>query len=135
MRIYRERDEAAEPVPGKEELVHEVKSAGRAARTGGVGGREWWQTPTPKLFRSGICDPADAALVMHLGAVPVFVGFGNLRASLSIHGAYAAATRHGLLATTYYKRSAELSVKVSMSRTKPGLDISKLPESELMANA
>ena len=60
---------------GKEELVHEAKNLGAPLEL-----VEWvaanGKLPVPNFSAGGIATPADAALVMQLGAEAVFVGSG-----------------------------------------------------------
>src|ERR1700723_404521 len=62
-------------VLGKEELVHEAKNLGAPLEL-----VEWvaehGKPPVPNFSAGGIATPADAALVMQLGAEAVFVGSG-----------------------------------------------------------
>src|SRR5213075_2872110 len=62
-------------VLGKEELVHESKNLGAPLEL-----VEWvaenGRLPVPNFSAGGIATPADAALVMQLGAEAVFVGSG-----------------------------------------------------------
>ena len=62
-------------VLGKEELVHEAKNLGAPLEL-----VEWvaanGKLPVPNFSAGGIATPADAALVMQLGAEAVFVGSG-----------------------------------------------------------
>ena len=70
-------------VLGKEELVHRGEEAAGAARTGGVGGGDTAGCRCPNFSAGGIATPADAALVMQLGAEAVFVGSGIFKSSRS----------------------------------------------------
>ncbi len=64
-------------VLGKEELVHESKNLGAPLEL-----VQWvaanGKLPVPNFSAGGIATPADAALVMQLGAEAVFVGTGSL---------------------------------------------------------
>src|SRR6201993_1326589 len=67
-------------VLGKEELVHESKNLGAPLEL-----VEWvaanGKLPVPNFSAGGIATPADAALVMQLGAEAVFVGSGIFKSS------------------------------------------------------
>jgi pyridoxal 5'-phosphate synthase pdxS subunit len=115
-------------VLGKEELVHEAKNLGAPLDL-----VEWvaehGKLPVPNFSAGGIATPADAALVLHLGAEAVFVGSGIFKSEDPEARAKAI-----VKATTYYQdwgKVLEASEELGMAM--PGLDISKLPESELMA--
>jgi pyridoxal 5'-phosphate synthase pdxS subunit len=114
-------------VLGKEELVHEAKVLGAPLEL-----VEWvaehGKLPTPNFSAGGIATPADAALVMHLGAEAVFVGSGIFKSEDP-----ASRARAIVMATTYYKDPQKLlEASEGLGFAMPGLDISKLPESELM---
>jgi pyridoxal 5'-phosphate synthase pdxS subunit len=114
-------------VLGKEELVHEAKILGAPLEL-----VEWvaenGKLPTPNFSAGGIATPADAALVMHLGAEAVFVGSGIFKSDDP-----AARAKAIVMATTYYKDPQKLlEASEGLGFAMPGLDISKLPESELM---
>jgi pyridoxal 5'-phosphate synthase pdxS subunit len=114
-------------VLGKEELVHEAKVLGAPLEL-----VEWvaehGKLPTPNFSAGGIATPADAALVMHLGAEAVFVGSGIFKSDDP-----AARAKAIVMATTYYKDPQKLlEASEGLGFAMPGLDISKLPESELM---
>lgn len=112
---------------GKEELVHEAKNLGAPLDL-----VEWvaahGKLPVPNFSAGGIATPADAALVLQLGAEAVFVGSGIFKSSDPEMRARAI-----VKATTYYKDPAKLlEASEDLGAAMPGLDISKLPESELM---
>jgi pyridoxal 5'-phosphate synthase pdxS subunit len=114
-------------VLGKEELVHEAKKhmaplelVEYCAKHG--------KLPVPNFSAGGIATPADVALVMHLGAEAVFVGSGIFKSSDPERRAKAV-----VKAATYYRDAAKvLEASEDLGDAMPGLDISKLPESELM---
>jgi pyridoxal 5'-phosphate synthase pdxS subunit len=84
--------------------------------------------PVPNFSAGGIATPADAALVMQLGAQAVFVGSGIFKSDDPDSRARAI-----VKATTYFNDPAKLleaSEELSMGMV--GLDISKIPESELL---
>jgi pyridoxal 5'-phosphate synthase pdxS subunit len=114
-------------VLGKEELVHEAKNLQAplelvewVARNG--------KLPVPNFSAGGIATPADAALVMQLGAQAVFVGSGIFKSSDPEVRAKAI-----VKAATYYNDPVKLlEASEELGEAMPGLEISKLPESELM---
>ena len=114
-------------VLGREELVHEAKKLMAPLEL-----VEWvaehGRLPVPNFSAGGIATPADAALVLHLGAEAVFVGSGIFKSDDP-----EARARAIVKATTYYKdpqKLLEASEELGMGM--PGLDISKIPESELL---
>jgi pyridoxal 5'-phosphate synthase pdxS subunit len=114
-------------VLGKEELVHEAKLLQAPLEL-----VEWvaenGKLPVPNFSAGGIATPADAALVMHLGAEAVFVGSGIFKSEDP-----AARAKAIVMATTYYKDPQKLlEASEGLGNAMPGLEISKLPESELM---
>ncbi len=114
---------------GKEELVHEAKLLGAPLNL-----VEWvaehGRLPVPNFSAGGIATPADAALVMQLGAEAVFVGSGIFKSDDPEARAKAI-----VKAATYYKDPIKLlEASEDLGIGMAGLDISKLPESELMAS-
>ena len=114
-------------VLGKEELVHEAKNLGAPLDL-----VEWvaehGRLPVPNFSAGGIATPADAALVLQLGAEAVFVGSGIFKSDDPEARAKAI-----VKATTYYKDPQKLlEASEDLGMAMAGLDISKLPESELM---
>src|ERR1700678_3059038 len=112
---------------GKEELVHEAKNLGAPLEL-----VEWvaanGKLPVPNFSAGGIATPADAALVMQLGAEAVFVGSGIFKSSDP-----SVRARAIVKATTHYKDpKAVLEASEELGEAMRGLDISKLPEGELM---
>jgi pyridoxal 5'-phosphate synthase pdxS subunit len=114
-------------VLGKEELVHASKELQAPLEL-----VEWvadhGRLPVPNFSAGGIATPADAALVMQLGAEAVFVGSGIFKSSDPD-----ARARAIVKATTYYKDPVKLlEASEELGMAMPGIDISKLPEAELM---
>ncbi|MCZ6599441.1 MAG: pyridoxal 5'-phosphate synthase lyase subunit PdxS [Acidobacteria bacterium] len=114
-------------VLGDEELMTEAKELGApfelvrmVARSGGL--------PVPNFAAGGIATPADASLMMQLGAESVFVGSGIFKSSDPANRARAIVE-----ATTHYQ-DPEILVKVSEQLTEamPGLDIRAMDEKDLM---
>src|SRR5579863_7828106 len=113
-------------VLGKEELVHEAKVLGAPLEL-----VEWvaehGKLPTPNFSAGGIATPADAALVMHLGAEAVFVGSGIFKSDDP-----AARARAIVKAATYFNDPQKLlEASEDLGIGMAGLDISKMAESEL----
>jgi pyridoxal 5'-phosphate synthase pdxS subunit len=114
-------------VLGKEELVHEAKNLQAplelvqyVAQNG--------KLPVPNFSAGGIATPADAALVMQLGAEAVFVGSGIFKSSDPEARAKAI-----VKAATYYQDPVKLlEASEALGEAMPGLDVSKMQESELM---
>jgi len=114
-------------VLGKEELVRASKELQAPLEL-----VEWvaerGKLPVPNFSAGGIATPADAALVMQLGAEAVFVGSGIFKSSDP-----EARARAIVKATTYYKDAAKLlESSEELGAAMPGIDVSKLQESELM---
>ena len=114
-------------VLGREELVHESKNLGAPLEL-----VEWvaanGRLPVPNFSAGGIATPADAALVMQLGAEAVFVGSGIFKSEDPDKRARAI-----VKAATYYKDPAKLlEASEELGEAMRGLDVSKLPESELL---
>ncbi len=114
-------------VLGQEELVAESKRLGAPLEL-----VRWVaehaRLPVPNFSAGGIATPADAALVMQLGAEAVFVGSGIFKSEDP-----EARARAIVKATTYYQdpeKLLEASEELGMGM--PGLDVAKLDESELL---
>ena len=84
--------------------------------------------PVPNFSAGGIATPADAALVMQLGAQAIFVGSGIFKSSDPIARAKAIVQS----AKNYNDPVKLLEASRSLGDAMPGLDIAKLPEAELM---
>jgi pyridoxal 5'-phosphate synthase pdxS subunit len=112
-----------------DELMTASKELGapyELARWVGENGR----LPVPNFAAGGVATPADAALMMQLGAESVFVGSGIFKSSDP-----AARARAIVLAVTHY-RDAKMLAEVSdgLGDAMPGLEISKIaPENLLQA--
>src|ERR1700693_2624439 len=112
---------------GEEELVHEAKELGApfeliqgAAKNG--------KLPVPNFSAGGIATPADASLVMQLGAEAVFVGSGIFKSSDPAQRARAI-----VKATTHYKDpKVVLEASEELGDAMKGLDIRQLEEKDLM---
>ncbi len=89
---------------------------------------EHGKLPVPNFSAGGIATPADAALVMQLGAEAVFVGSGIFKSEDP-----EARARAIVKAATYYNDPAKLlEASADLGMAMPGLEISKIPESELL---
>lgn len=85
--------------------------------------------PVPNFSAGGVATPADAALMMMLGAETVFVGSGIFKSSDPRSRARAIVD-----AVTHYKDPAILAkVSEDLGDAMPGLDVRTMPEGELMA--
>lgn len=91
--------------------------------------RELKTLPVPNFAAGGIATPADAALMMQLGAEAVFVGSGIFKSDDP-----AARAEAIVLATTHF-RDPSVLVKVStgLRGAMSGMDVRSLPESELLS--
>jgi pyridoxal 5'-phosphate synthase pdxS subunit len=112
---------------GKEELVHESKNLGAPLELVRWVAKEG-RLPVPNFSAGGIATPADAALVMQLGAEAVFVGSGIFKSSDPQNRAEAIVKA----AKNYDNPAKLLEASRDLGNAMPGLDISKLPEGELM---
>jgi pyridoxal 5'-phosphate synthase pdxS subunit len=114
-------------VLGKEELVAEAKKL-QAPLELVEYVAEHGKLPVPNFSAGGIATPADASLVMQLGAEAVFVGSGIFKSSDPEARAKAI-----VKAATYYKDPLKLlEASEDLGMAMPGLDVSKLPEAELL---
>jgi pyridoxal 5'-phosphate synthase pdxS subunit len=112
---------------GPEELMTEAKNLGapyELVRWIAKAGR----LPVPNFSAGGIATPADAALMMQLGAEAVFVGSGVFKSSDPAKRAKAI-----VQATTHYK-DADVLARVSeeLGDAMPGLDVAKMGKDELL---
>jgi pyridoxal 5'-phosphate synthase pdxS subunit len=89
---------------------------------------EHGRLPVPNFSAGGIATPADAALVMQLGAEAVFVGSGIFKSS----DPSARANAIVKAAKNYNNPEKLLEASRELGDAMPGLDISKMAESELM---
>jgi pyridoxal 5'-phosphate synthase pdxS subunit len=112
---------------GPEELMTEAKNLGapyELLRWVAENGK----LPVPNFSAGGIATPADAALMMQLGAEAVFVGSGIFKSADP-----AARAKAVVQATTHFK-DADILAKVSedLGDAMPGIETSKLKESDLL---
>ena len=113
---------------GKEELVHQAKELQAPLEL-----VEWvaanGKLPVPNFSAGGIATPADAAMVMQLGAEAVFVGSGIFKSDDPD-----ARARAIVKAATYYNDPAKLlEASEELGKGMFGLDVASMPESERMA--
>jgi pyridoxal 5'-phosphate synthase pdxS subunit len=112
----------------KEELMAEAKELGapyELVRWVAENGK----LPVPNFAAGGIATPADASLCMQLGAEAVFVGSGIFKSSDP-----ASRARAIVLATTHFRDAKKLAeISEGLGEAMPGLDLTKLPASELLA--
>ena len=109
----------------KEQLVAEAKNIGapldlvmQVSETG--------KLPVPNFAAGGIATPADAALMMQLGAETVFVGSGIFKSEDP-----EARGKAVVEATTNYKDASKvLEASRGLKSAMKGLDMSEIPESE-----
>jgi pyridoxal 5'-phosphate synthase pdxS subunit len=114
-------------VLGKEELVAEAKKL-QAPLELVQDVAEHGRLPVPNFSAGGIATPADAALVMQLGAEAVFVGSGIFKSSDP-----EARARAIVKAATYFNDPEKLlDASRELGMAMPGLDISQMPEGELL---
>ncbi len=84
--------------------------------------------PVPNFSAGGIATPADAALVMQLGAEAVFVGSGIFKSADP-----EARARAIVQATTHYNDPKEvLAASESLGEAMKGIDVRQLDEKELL---
>jgi pyridoxal 5'-phosphate synthase pdxS subunit len=112
---------------GPEELMTEAKTLGAPYEL-----LRWVaehkKLPVPNFSAGGIATPADAALMMQLGAEAVFVGSGIFKSQDP-----SVRARAIVQATTHFK-DPDVLAKVSedLGEAMPGIETSKLKESELL---
>ncbi len=113
---------------GDEELMTAAKNLGAPYELVKMVAKTGW-LPVPNFAAGGIATPADAVMMMQLGAETVFVGSGIFKSGDPAKRAHAI-----VQATTHY-HDADLVAKLSENLGEPmvGIDISKLPEEELLA--
>jgi pyridoxal 5'-phosphate synthase pdxS subunit len=84
--------------------------------------------PVPNFSAGGIATPADASLVMQLGAEAVFVGSGIFKSEDPVGRANAIVE-----SVTYYEDPKKLAeVSDGLKSAMKGLDISEIPEDQMM---
>jgi pyridoxal 5'-phosphate synthase pdxS subunit len=112
---------------GDEELMTEAKNLGAPydlvrwiARNG--------KLPVPNFSAGGVATPADAALMMQLGAEAVFVGSGIFKSKDP------SARAEAIVRATTHFRDAKVLAEVSqdLDAAMPGLDVRKLAADEML---
>ena len=84
--------------------------------------------PVPNFSAGGIATPADAALMMQLGAESVFVGSGIFKSEDP-----AVRARAIVRAVTHFRDPAILAeVSESLGEAMPGIDTAKMPQDEML---
>jgi len=113
---------------GDEELVAEAKRLGAPVELVRYV-KEHGRLPVPNFAAGGVATPADASLMMQLGAESVFVGSGIFKSADPAKRAKAIVS-----ATTHYL-DFDLIARVSEGLGEPmrGIDVASLPEQERMA--
>ncbi len=108
-----------------EELMAETKELGAPYELVRWVAREG-RLPVPNFAAGGVATPADAALMMQLGAEAVFVGSGVFKSADP-----AARARAIVQATTHYRDPDVLAgVSEELGEAMPGIETSRLPEAE-----
>jgi len=86
--------------------------------------------PVPNFSAGGIATPADAALMMQLGAESVFVGSGIFKSEDPKSRAEAI-----VQATTYFDDPIKLSsISTDLKEAMEGIDIADIPENQMLQN-
>lgn len=113
---------------GDEELMTAAKNLGAPFELVKMVAKTGW-LPVPNFAAGGIATPADAAMMMQLGAESVFVGSGIFKSGNPEKRA------HAIVQSTTHFNDADVVAKMSENLGEPmvGIDISKLPEDELLA--
>jgi pyridoxal 5'-phosphate synthase pdxS subunit len=109
------------------ELVHESKELGAPLDMVTLVAKQG-KLPVPNFSAGGIATPADAALVMQLGAEAVFVGSGIFKSSDPAQRARAI-----VKATTHF-RDAKIVLEASeeLGEAMKGIDVRQLEEKDLL---
>jgi pyridoxal 5'-phosphate synthase pdxS subunit len=90
--------------------------------------KENGKLPVPNFAAGGVATPADASLMMQLGAESVFVGSGIFKSNDP-----AARAKAIVIATTHYKDpDAVAKASEGLGDAMPGIDVARLPEDELL---
>jgi len=112
----------------KEELVAEAKALGAPLELV-IEVHKTGKLPVVNFAAGGIATPADAALMMQLGAEGVFVGSGIFKSSnpVAIAQAIVKATTH------YHDPTIIAEVSKGLGAAMPGLDIKAIPPQELLS--
>jgi pyridoxal 5'-phosphate synthase pdxS subunit len=113
----------------REELMSEAKNLGApydlVCQVAELG-----KLPVPNFSAGGVATPADAALMMQLGAEAVFVGSGIFKSEDPAERARAIVD-----ATTNFADPVKLlECSLNLGTAMPGLDVRQMPESELLSS-
>ncbi|HJQ96952.1 MAG TPA: pyridoxal 5'-phosphate synthase lyase subunit PdxS, partial [Candidatus Polarisedimenticolaceae bacterium] len=112
---------------GPEEMMTEAKNLGAPYDIVRLVAAEG-KLPVPNFAAGGIATPADAALMMQLGAEAVFVGSGIFKSEDPARRAKAI-----VRATTHFKDPKVVAeVSRGIGSAMHGIETSKLPEAELL---
>jgi pyridoxal 5'-phosphate synthase pdxS subunit len=112
----------------EEELVAEAKAIGAPLELV-IEVHKTGKLPVVNFAAGGIATPADAGLMMQLGAEGVFVGSGIFKSSNPVARAQAI-----VKATTHYQDPTIIAeVSKGLGAAMPGLDIKTIPEQELLS--
>jgi len=110
-----------------EELMNEAKELGAPYELVRLVAREG-KLPVPLFCAGGVATPADAALVMQLGADAVFVGSGIFKS-----GDPAKRAKAIVQAVTHFRDPAKLvEVSEGLGEAMVGITVSSIPEGELL---
>ncbi len=111
----------------QEQLVHAAKDLGAPLELVEYVAQHG-KLPVPNFSAGGVATPADAALVMQLGAEAVFVGSGIFKSADP-----AVRARAIVKATTHYKEpKAVLEASEELGEAMRGIDVRQLDEKELL---
>ena len=112
----------------EDELMAEAKALGAPLEMV-VEVKRLGSLPVVNFAAGGLATPADAALMMHLGADGVFVGSGIFKSSDPL-----ARARAIVRAVTHYRDPQVLAeVSKGLGQAMPGLDIRTIPKESLLA--
>ncbi len=112
---------------GEEELVSHARDLGASLELVQLVAKEG-KLPVPYFSAGGIATPADAALMMQLGAESVFVGSGIFKSEDP-----EARARAIVRATTHFREPAiVLETCKGLGEPMPGIEIEKIPPQERM---
>jgi len=112
---------------GDEELMTAAKELGAPYELVRMVARDG-RLPVPNFAAGGVATPADAALMMQLGAESVFVGSGIFKSADP-----PARARAIVIATTHYRDPKVLAeVSDGLGEAMPGLEISRLKPEEML---
>lgn len=110
---------------GEEELVNEAKELGASYELVKLVAKAG-KLPVPNFAAGGVATPADAALMMQLGAETVFVGSGIFKSEDPTQRAKAIVKA----VLNYDNPEALLEVSKGLKDAMPGLEIQNIPEAQ-----